>query len=70
VVPDFASAVVPALNYGAGVARPAVVARILNELDMLGRQIVLALDDYHRIADRECHERLGLLLERPPSMGG
>jgi LuxR family maltose regulon positive regulatory protein len=67
VVPDFASTVVPALSSVGGLALDAVVARIVNELDALGQQIVVVLDDYHRITSRECHETLALFLERQPS---
>ncbi|MFC5266031.1 LuxR C-terminal-related transcriptional regulator [Kribbella qitaiheensis] len=67
VVPDFAHSVVPALSSMGGLALDAVVARILNELDALDEQIVLVLDDYHRITNRECHDTLALLLERLPS---
>ncbi|MET0865854.1 MAG: hypothetical protein ABWZ98_16100, partial [Nakamurella sp.] len=67
VVPGFASSVLPALSSVAGVALRAVVARILNEMDGLEQPIVLALDDYHRITDRVCHETVALLLERQPS---
>ena len=67
VIPDFASAVMPSLSSAGGLALDAVVARILNELDALDQQIVVALDDYHRITSRECHETVALLLERQPA---
>ncbi len=67
VIPGFGSTVAPALSSMGGLALDAVVARILNELDALDQQIVLALDDYHRITSRECHETVALLLERQPS---
>jgi LuxR family maltose regulon positive regulatory protein len=67
VVPDFASTVVPALSSVGGLALDAVVARILNELDAVDQQIVVVLDDYHRITSRECHETVALLMERQPS---
>jgi LuxR family transcriptional regulator, maltose regulon positive regulatory protein len=67
VVPDFGSTVVPALRSIGGLALDAVVARILNELDAMDQQIVVILDDYHRITSRECHESLGLFVERQPS---
>jgi LuxR family maltose regulon positive regulatory protein len=67
VVPDFASTVVPALSSIGGLALDAVVARILNELDALDQQIVVVLDDYHRITSRECHDTVALLMERQPS---
>lgn len=67
VVPDFASSVGPALSSLGGLALDAVVARILNELDALDQQIVLVLDDYHRITNLKCHEALAMLLERLPA---
>jgi LuxR family transcriptional regulator, maltose regulon positive regulatory protein len=67
IIPDFGSTVVPALSSMGGLALDAVVARIINELDASDQQIVLVLDDYHRITSRECHETLALLLERQPS---
>jgi len=67
VVPDFASTVVPALSSVGGLALDAVVARILNELDASDQQIVVVLDDYHRITSRECHDTVALLMERQPS---
>jgi ATP/maltotriose-dependent transcriptional regulator MalT len=67
VVPDFASTVVPALSSIGGLALDAVVARILNELDALDQQIVVVLDDYHRITSRECHDTVALLMERQPA---
>jgi LuxR family maltose regulon positive regulatory protein len=67
VIPGFGSTVVPALSSIGGLALDAVVARVLNELDALDQQIVLALDDYHRITSRECHETVALLLDWQPS---
>jgi LuxR family transcriptional regulator, maltose regulon positive regulatory protein len=67
VVPGFASSVVPALSSVGGLALDAVVARILNELEALDQHIALVLDDYQLIRSRECHETLGLFLERLPS---
>jgi LuxR family transcriptional regulator, maltose regulon positive regulatory protein len=67
VVPDFASTVVPTLSSIGGLALDAVVARILNELDALDQQIVVVLDDYHRLTSRECHDTVALLMERQPS---
>jgi LuxR family maltose regulon positive regulatory protein len=68
VIPNFGSTVVPVLSSMSGLALD-VVARILNELDALDQQIVLVLDDYHRIISQESHETVALLLERqPPTM--
>ena len=66
VDPDFGSTVEVSLSSMGGLALDAVVARILNELDALDQPVVLILDDYQRISSRECHETLGLFLERQP----
>lgn len=52
-----------------GVTLPAVdvIARsLINELDELGRDFILALDDYHLIREQSVHELLSLLLQHPP----
>jgi LuxR family maltose regulon positive regulatory protein len=52
-----------------GMRLPAVgvVARsLLNELDNLGRDFILVLDDYHLIRAQPVHELLGLLLRHAP----
>lgn len=53
----------------AGISLPvvSVVAKnLLNELDGLGRNFILALDDYHLIREQPIHELLSLLLQHPP----
>lgn len=52
-----------------GISLPAVsvIARsLLNELDGLGRNFIVALDDYHLIHEQPIHELLSLLLQHPP----
>ena len=44
-----------------------VIARsLINELDGLGRDFILVLDDYHLIRAQPVHELLSLLLQHPP----
>jgi LuxR family maltose regulon positive regulatory protein len=66
VVPNFADSVVPALSSLGGLAIDTTVGRILNELYAVEVEIVIVLDDYHRITSRACHETLALFLERLP----
>ena len=66
VVPNFADSVVPALSSLGGLAIDTTVARILNELYAAEVEIVIVLDDYHRITSRACNETLALFLERLP----
>ncbi len=52
-----------------GISLPvvAVVAQsLLNDLDRLGHDFILALDDYHLIHEKPIHDLLGLLLQHPP----
>jgi LuxR family maltose regulon positive regulatory protein len=67
IVPDFASALEPALNSAGGMVLEAIVPRILNELESTGREIVLVLDDYHWVTNPACHESIALLVERGPA---
>jgi ATP/maltotriose-dependent transcriptional regulator MalT len=60
--PDDAALPVPGMD----VSRT-VVPRLLNELEALGTEVVLVLDDIHWISNPECLKALGLLLERQPS---
>ncbi len=54
-----------ALQVGAAPAR-AVVPRLLNELEALEAPVVLALDDYHAVHSRACHDLLAQILEGSP----
>ena len=67
VVPGFGGSVAAALSSVGGLALNAVVARILNELEACEQQLVVVLDDYHRITSRECHDSLALFVERQPA---
>ncbi len=39
---------------------------LINELDELGRDFVLVLDDYHAVHEQSIHELLSALLQHPP----
>jgi LuxR family maltose regulon positive regulatory protein len=43
-----------------------VVPRLLNELESLGTEITLVLDDYHVITNAECQASVQLFLQREP----
>jgi LuxR family maltose regulon positive regulatory protein len=66
IEPGFVSGLEPALGSAGGMALDAIVPRILNELESIGGEIVLVLDDYHWVTSPACHESIGLLLERGP----
>jgi LuxR family transcriptional regulator, maltose regulon positive regulatory protein len=44
----------------------AVVGALLNELTAVPHELVLVLDDYHVVEDRQVHEELALFLDRLP----
>jgi LuxR family transcriptional regulator, maltose regulon positive regulatory protein len=66
IEPGFGSAVEPALRSAGGMVLDAIVPRILNELESIGREIVLVLDDYHSVTSPACHESIAFLVERGP----
>jgi LuxR family maltose regulon positive regulatory protein len=39
---------------------------LCNDLDAIGKEFILALDDYQRIRDSDVHELMDFLLEHPP----
>ena len=45
----------------------AVVPAVLHDLEAVGEQLVLVLDDYQEITNRTCHDSLNFFLERVPS---
>ena len=45
----------------------AVVPAVLHDLEAVGEQLVLVLDDYQEITNRICHDSLNFFLERAPS---
>jgi LuxR family transcriptional regulator, maltose regulon positive regulatory protein len=44
-----------------------VLPGLLNELSMIGSELVLVLDDYHLITDATCHATLGFFLDHLPA---
>jgi LuxR family maltose regulon positive regulatory protein len=67
IEPGFGGALEPALRSAGGMALDAIVPRILNELESMGREIVFVLDDYHWVTSPACHESIALLVERGPA---
>src|SRR5512132_90011 len=67
IEPGFGSAVELALRSAGGMALDAIIPRILNELESVDREIVLVLDDYHRVTNSACHESIALLAEWKPA---
>ena len=43
-----------------------IASTLINELDGLGRDFILVLDDYHLITEQSIHELLNLLSQHPP----
>jgi LuxR family maltose regulon positive regulatory protein len=66
IEPGFGSSVEAALGSVGGLALDAIVPRILNELEATDQEIVLVLDDYHRVTSPECHESIAFLVEHVP----
>jgi LuxR family transcriptional regulator, maltose regulon positive regulatory protein len=66
VGPEFDSAAQIALHAPEPDVLGAVVPLLAHDLRFLGREVVLTLDDYQRIENRECHASLELFLHRMP----
>src|SRR5512132_4250501 len=66
IVPGFGSAVQPALRSAGGLMLDAILPRILNELESIGREIVLVLDDYHWVTNPACPESITFLVDAAP----
>ena len=67
VFPTFGAALLALLQEPTGELTPArVLPALLNALDMLEKNFVLVLDDYHHIADPSIHQLLWGLLTYPP----
>jgi LuxR family maltose regulon positive regulatory protein len=64
--PDAGVAALAQLEAAAAPEPEAVVAGLVNDLDLLAGPTVLALDDYHVIDDPGVHEAVRLLLEHLP----
>jgi LuxR family maltose regulon positive regulatory protein len=67
IEPGFGGAVEAALGSAGGMVLDAIVPQILNELESTDHEIVLVLDDYHRVTSPACHESIALLIERGPA---
>ncbi len=44
-----------------------ILTRLINDLDGAGKELVLVLDDYHRISSHTIHEKVAFLLEHCPA---
>ena len=66
-VPGAGAAALSALSEPRAGVVDAVVPALLHDLEAIGEQFVLVLDDYQEITNRICHDSLSFLLERAPS---
>ncbi len=64
--PSFGASALAALPACRADVAETVLPAILSELESLGDEIVLVLDDYQVIESRECHDSVAFLLERRP----
>jgi LuxR family maltose regulon positive regulatory protein len=48
--------------------RNAVLAPLVNELDTVVAPVVLVLEDYHVISERDCHDQIAFLLDHLPPL--
>lgn len=65
--PGFGEAVLSACRLPEPDIVRVVVPRLLNELDSVGSEVVIVLDDYHAITNPACHLSMELFLRREPS---
>jgi len=66
VEPSFGAAALSALSAPRVDILHAVVPAVLSELESVGDEIVLVLDDYQVIESRACHDSVAFFLERSP----
>jgi LuxR family maltose regulon positive regulatory protein len=64
-VPDLGEAALPLFAYPAA-SSDAALAALLNEIETLPHDLVLALDDYHLIESSEVHNGMAFILEHQP----
>ena len=64
--PDFGSEILARLAALHGRAYDELVATVINELNLIEREFVLVLDDYHAVHDPAIHQWLIQLLTHPP----
>ena len=64
--PDFGNEILERLNSVHGRSFAELVTSVINELNLLDREFVLVLDDYHWVHDPAIHQLLIQLLTHPP----
>ena len=65
--PEWGAAALSALREPRADVVDAVVPAVLRELEAIGEELFLVLDDYQEITNRICHDSLSYFLERAPS---
>ena len=65
--PEWGAAALSALREPRADVVDAVVPAVLHDLEAIGEELVLVLDDYQEITNRICHDSLSFFLERTPS---
>jgi LuxR family maltose regulon positive regulatory protein len=65
--PDIGEASLSGLQSVPPVPIEAILTSLINEIDTLGGQIILVLDDYHLIDASSIHESVGFLIEHLPA---
>ena len=66
VAPDCGDAALTALGQPRPDVVQTVVPAVLSDLEAMGEDLVVALDDYQEITSRFCHDSLAFFLERAP----
>ena len=66
-VPEWGAVALSALREPRADVVDAVVPAVLRDLEAIGEELVLVLDDYQEITNRICHDSLSFFLERTPS---
>ncbi len=64
--PSVGGTAAPLLRASGAAAVDVVLGMLVNELAELSDEVVLVLDDYHLVTNREVHERVGELLKHLP----
>jgi LuxR family transcriptional regulator, maltose regulon positive regulatory protein len=64
--PELGAAILPSLRVPGARLLEVVLPRLINELDGLSRPVVLVLDDYHVIANRDIHDGMAFVVEHMP----
>ncbi len=66
-VPEWGAVALGALRGSRADVVDTVVPAVLRDLEAIGEELVLVLDDYQEITNRICHDSLSFFLERTPS---